>query len=188
MALNPFHPDALDPFGKAVTAIKKGDVPGHVFHGNQYESGSGDGRENLHPWNRARNVATEASAVRANEREGTPSADAHLGMAQEHIAIGNNLLKNVEGAKADPEYPKMHQLVKDKFRGLELAAQAHFAAAKAHTDAMPFSGHEAGGDWEKSSLDHAEALSHAAAVMTEEAATVGQRANDRVKYNGRELR
>jgi len=41
MAPNPFHPDVLDPFGKAVTAIKKGDLPGHVFHGNQYESGGG---------------------------------------------------------------------------------------------------------------------------------------------------
>jgi len=39
MNTNPFHPDNLDPIGKAFTAIKKGDLPGHEFHGNQYTNG-----------------------------------------------------------------------------------------------------------------------------------------------------
>lgn len=43
MAINPFHPDALDPIGKAATAILKGDSDGHPFRGNQYTQGSGGG-------------------------------------------------------------------------------------------------------------------------------------------------
>ena len=38
MTINPFHPDALDPIGKAATEIIKGDIQGHVFHGNQWTS------------------------------------------------------------------------------------------------------------------------------------------------------
>lgn len=186
MAQNPFHPDALDPIGKSLTEIIKGGPgsgaqAGHPFEGNQYASGSGGGRNDLTHWQKARNTATEASDVRANERAGVPQTSMHQNLAEGHTAIGKELMKAAEDAKADPA-SATSKMVKDSIRGAELAAQAHFVAAKAHMDAMPFSGTVHPGDWEKSRLDHAEAASHAAAALTDDTMTAGQRANDRVTY------
>ena len=52
MNTNPFHPDNLDPIGKAFTAIKKGDLPGHEFHGNQWtkEETGGTAPKPLNPY------------------------------------------------------------------------------------------------------------------------------------------
>ena len=44
---NPFHIDVLDPIGKAVGRILKGDTPGHEFHGNQWTAGHSGSRLDL---------------------------------------------------------------------------------------------------------------------------------------------
>ena len=156
---------------------------GHPFEGNQYATGGGrgDGPNDLAPWQNARNVATAASDIRANERAGVPQTSIHQSILDRHIAIGKELLKAAEDAKADPA-SATSQMVKDGIRGAELAAQAHFAAAQAHIDAAPFSNTVHPGAWEKSRLDHAEAASHAAAALTEDTMKAGQRANSRVTY------
>ena len=47
MTTNPFSTDSLVPNWAKAAAILKGDLPGHPFHGNQYESGGGGVRGNL---------------------------------------------------------------------------------------------------------------------------------------------
>jgi hypothetical protein len=186
MAQNPFHPDALDPIGKPLTEIIKGGPgsgaqPGHPFEGNQYNTAVGGGTH-LAPWQKARNAATTASEIRERERMGGGSrAYAHDVIANTHTAIGKELLKAAEDAKADPA-SATSKMVKDSIRGAELAAQAHFAAATAHSQAAGHSGYERSDGWEKAKLDQAEAASHAAAALTDDVITTGERANDRVQY------
>ena len=61
MTSNPFHSNELL---KSVSnyPVKKGDVPGHEFHGNQYQDGQGGG-ENLTPSGH-RPIADIASDIR----------------------------------------------------------------------------------------------------------------------------
>ena len=172
MDMNPFHSDALDPFGKAFTAIKKGDVVGHEFHGNQWSTGAG-GRVNAH----ADKIASYSSRVRQAERDGETRnfGKEHNIIANQHIDTGNRLNEMVRQGKADPA--TMHDNVKDMLRGAELAANAHFAAARAH-DAIAFDKQVpyAQGD-AAAQLDEAEALSHAAASMTDNWQRAGRLAN-----------
>jgi len=175
MALNPFHPDALDPIGKAVGEIKKGDLPGHVFHGNQYGEGSGGGGGDRPLHEQARSLANTVSYVRQHERENGTLPQSHEGAAQVHTEIGNRLMQAVRDAKADPQ-AETSQMVKDGIRGAELAANAHFAAAQAHMDIANGRVPYAAGD-KQAQLDQAEALSHAAAALTDNPMQAGTRAN-----------
>ena len=170
MTINPFHTDALDPIGKAVGEILKGDLPGHEFHGNQYAAGGGTHSERALAW------AKEASELRASEgRTGMTFGKNHELIGAKHMDLGNELNQMVRTAQADPS-SQSSQMVKDGIRGAQLAAQAHFAAAQAHLDIangkIPYSAAE-----KQAQLDQAEALSHIAAMASNNPMHLGQRAN-----------
>jgi len=109
MALNPFHPDSLDPIGKAIT-ILKGDLPGHAFHGNQYADATACA-------NGAAGIAMDSERYVPNQ----DFVDKHDALASAHLAL------------ADMEEQRGNQEVADAHRD---AAYAHEAAASANAEAI----------------------------------------------------
>lgn len=115
MTSNPFHPDSLDPIGKAIT-ILKGDSPGHPFRGNQYiEAASGI-------------LAMKADEVNGKVNndggDGDDHSDDHYGIADSHYELSSDLARKAEEATSVPEK-----------KALLEASQAHIDASNAHTDA-----------------------------------------------------
>ena len=112
MPTNPFDIDNLDPHGRAITSLKKGDVPGHAFHGNQYAQGSGELRD--------RALQTLKDVQRGNS---AGSASEHSNIAHAHDTIAAGMVAqaaSLTGAKQE---------------AMQKAAQAHTAAADAHIQA-----------------------------------------------------
>jgi len=101
---NPFHPSNLIPNWTTATEILKGDLPGHVFHGNQYSQAAGmaDSARELHRVGRN-------GGEQPGERPLSPQdfVDIHSDYAGEHEGLA--------GRAATPE-----------------AKQAHLDAAAAH--------------------------------------------------------
>ena len=150
-----FHPDELNP-KLSRYPVTKGDLPGHEFHGNQYEAGGALAR-------RATEVR-QGPVVQANYHE----------MAIRHANIGNELNQIVRQAKSDPHQD--NQFIKNAIRGGQLAANAHFAAAKAYDDIangkVPY-----GAGQQEAQRDQAEALSHVAAIASSNPMLLGSQAN-----------
>jgi len=158
-----FHPDELNP-KLSRYPVAKGDVAGHPFHGNQYEAGGGT------HWERAFALAHRATEV----RQGPAVQGNYKEMADRHIALGNEMNEMARQAQAHPHQDS--QIVKDAIRGRQLAAQAHFAAAKAYEDIangkVPY-----GAGQQEAQRDQAEALSHVAAMASNDSMGLGSRAN-----------
>jgi hypothetical protein len=165
---NPFDSKNLVPNWNKASEILKGDVPGHPFHGNQYsESHAG----------RAMALAHDATEVRNREKENGVTSRAHLALAVRHIDLGNELNEAVRQGKEEAmnNGTTDNPIVRSALRGAELAAQAHFAAAKAHdgiaNGKIPYSYGA-----KVAQLNEAEALSHVAAMASNNTMQLGERA------------
>jgi len=113
--LNPFHPDALDPIGKAVTVLK-GDTPGHPFHGNQYIAAA-SGIVAM--------KAQEVSDLANNDGgDGNDHSAEHDGMADTHYELSKDLARKADEATSPEEKQALLE-----------ASQAHVDASNAHSDA-----------------------------------------------------
>jgi len=120
MTINPFHPDALDPIGKAVTEIIKGDLPGHPFHGNQYQ--------NL---NAALDHITQTVYQGRGRIERDSVAAAHRAAAKEHYSRAAGLIQHAQKQVDAGLSNTTEQYKKD----VHDAIAAHLTAAKAHDNA-----------------------------------------------------
>jgi len=172
---NPFSIQNLAPtwaiadVGKA--SVLKGDLPGHEFHGNQFTSAEAN-RE-------SRAIASQSSRVRQAESHTdirSAHANSHSSLAMRHADVGNSLNHAYHMTFQHPDIENNKDL-QDLARGLHLAAQAHFAASKAHSDIASGNYDYSHGQGE-ARRDEAEALSHAAAMATSDPQTLGRRAND----------
>jgi len=168
MNRNPFSTENLIPVWKTASEVLKGDVEGHEFHGNQY-TGGGAATGGEH-WQRAKALAQRATEV----RQGPAIQANYHEMADRHMVLGNELNQMVRQAQAHPHQDS--QIVKDDIRGGQLAAQAHFAAAKAYDDIangkVPY-----GAGQQEAQRDQAEALSHVAAFCSINPMGLGSGAN-----------
>jgi len=167
---NPFDSKNLVPNWNKASEILKGDVPGHPFHGNQYsESHAG----------RAMALAHDATEVHNREKRNgiTSEQKAHDALALRHLTLGNELNEAVRHQRqaANLAGNGNNPIVRSALRGAELAAQAHFAAAKAHNDIANGKFSYAYGE-KVAQLDQAEALSHVAAMASNNTMQLGERA------------
>ena len=144
---------------KGKKSVAKGDVTGHEFHGNQYSHAE-------------RALATAQLATRI--RNSAPVQDNYRQMALRHANLGNELNEMVRQAQAGGHQDS--QMVKDGIRGAQLAAASHFAAAKAYQDIADGKTPYAAAD-KTAQLDQAEALSHVAAMASNNPMGLGSRAN-----------
>jgi hypothetical protein len=157
--LNPFHPDALDPIGKAIT-ILKGDLPGHEFHGNQYlVIGSGSAAAKAQELDRV---------VGSDGGDGEDHSGDHDELSDKHYELSKDLARKADEATS----PEQEQALSE-------ASKAHFRAANAHDDAS--SAHEEVAGFQQSygwvsGPNFEEPVQHAEATW--EAAKASQKANE----------
>ena len=201
--MNRFDTNQLAPSWRAASEILKGGPgsgaqPGHTFEGNQYGSGGGGGRppsSGGHTFNgndhvpsgggnrpditshadAARDLAGMASRVREAEKEGAPQLKGHSDLATAHARLGNQLNSMVRTAQQDP-LSQTSQIIKDSIRGAQIAANAHFAAAAAH-DAIANGQRPYSFGAKEAQEAQAEALSHVAAMASNNPMGLGSQAN-----------
>lgn len=157
-------------WGKPIASgeITKGDTPGHEFHGNQYATVAGVGA--LTHSQRAKALAQRATEV----RQGPAIQGNYREMATRHADLGNELNEVVRQAQANGDQD--HAMLRDVIRGAQLAANAHFAAARAYDDIADGKTPYSAGD-QQAQRDQAEALSHVAAMGSNDLQSLGRRAN-----------
>ena len=117
-------------------------------------------------------MATAQLATRI--RNSAPVQENYRQMANRHMVLGNELNEMVRQAQAGGHQDS--QMVKDGIRGAQLAAASHFAAAKAYDDIANGKVPYAAAD-KTAQLDQAEALSHVAAMASNNPMGLGSRAN-----------
>ena len=120
---NPFDLINLVPTWVKATEILKGDVPGHPFHGNQWEAGE-----------EANKTAQELS-IRGQLAK-TP--EEHRECAKQHTQLSNYYKSQIErvgqklhGFRSDPD--RAGEL-RTELEALKVAAYNHAVAAQTHTD------------------------------------------------------
>lgn len=120
MSQNPFHPDNLDPIGKAVTHIKKGG-PGSGRHAGEEASLIADKIR----------AAIADGALQPDETHATPVYADHVAAAAAHAQRAKEFLDQAALA-ATSGLSNYSRRDRDK---LWKAAQAHLEAARAHDEA-----------------------------------------------------
>ena len=153
-ALNDF-----EPWMNKSAEILKYETAGHAFNGNQWTHAE-----------RALGVAKLATRI----RNSAPVQENYRKMADRHMVLGIEMNERVRQAQAGGHQDS--QMVKDGIRGAQLAANAHFAAAKAYQDIAYGKTPYAAAD-KTAQLDQAEALSHVAAMASNNPMGLGERAN-----------
>ena len=141
---NPFSLSNLVPNWAKATAILKGDVMGHEFHGNQWIHVAISARKNENTLHGPRLASAVAAGLARHVRENdnnTPAFDKNvLAWREQHqkLAEYHNRRANEMRAKAETAW-KQHRNADDEGASSDKhdrAAQAHLDAARAMEDAI----------------------------------------------------
>jgi len=129
-----FNTNDLVPNWSKASEILKGDVPGHAFHGNQWQATTAVGQS------KALTTASRSVVNRSNRGEnGSAMAFQHGTIASGHVQLARDILDAVQSGQIPPQ---RWGRAGDAYQAHLDAAEAHLGAKNSQYDAEPYSANQ----------------------------------------------